>query len=419
MVARGSGVNLLVWSQYFWPEHFRINELVLALRGQGVTVSVLTGKPNYPAGTIFPGYRAGGLMIEDYEGITVRRIPLWPRGYRSAMGLLLNYLSFVISGVLFAPWLLRGQAVDAILVYAPSPLLQTLPAIFCAWIKRAPLILWVQDIWPEAIESTGFIRNRWLLKGVEGVMRLIYRHCDSILIQSEAFRPSVERLAASPEKIRFYPNAAEDWPEAGPVNSAGTSALAAEMARYFSVVFAGNLGKAQACGTMLKAAERLKSHGDIRFFLIGDGSEAPVLQRIIQERQLDNVIMTGPQPASAMPALLAGSSVLLLSLAGDAALTATIPSKLQTYLTAGKPVLACVTGEAARIVAAADAGLSCPGGDAEALARTVLKLRDLPAERLAEMGANGRAYAKAHFGLGKLTVELIDHIKTLIQSCAK
>ena len=408
-------MNLLVWSQYFWPENFRINDLVLALQRQGVHVSILTGKPNYPDGRIFPGYRASGLMVEDYQGMAVRRIPLWPRGYRSAVGLLLNYVSFVISGVLFAPWLLRGQTVDAVLVYAPSPLLQTLPAIFCAWIKRAPLILWVQDIWPEAIESTGFIRNRWLLKGVESIMRLIYRHCDSILIQSEAFRPSVERLLADREKIRFYPNAAEDWPESPGADSAEIKVLAADMARYFSVVFAGNLGKAQACGTMLEAAERLKSHTNIRFYLVGGGSEAPVLQAIIRERNLENVVMTGTLPASAMPAILAGSSVLLLSLAGDAALTATIPSKLQTYLSAGKPVLASVTGEAARIVTEADAGLACPGGDAPALADTVLRLHALPQRRLAEMGANGRAYARAHFGLEQLSAELIDHIHVLVE----
>ncbi len=159
-------MNLLIWTQYFWPENFHINEVARGLRSQGVEVTVLTGKPNYPEGRIFYGYRSTGIQREMHDGFEVIRIPMRERGAGSATGLVGNYLSFVFSGYLFAPVALRDTKVEAVFVYAPSPLIQALPAIFLAWLKDAPLVLWVQDIWPDALQATGFVRNRLLLRMV-------------------------------------------------------------------------------------------------------------------------------------------------------------------------------------------------------------------------------------------------------------
>ena len=186
-------MRVLIWTQYFWPENFHINEVALSLLAQGVEVTVLTGKPNYPEGKIFVGYKAIGIQKDKYYGFDVIRIPLWQRGKNSGLGLLINYLSFILSGYLFAPYALRGKKFDVVFVYAPSPLLQALPAIYVAWLKRAPLVLWVQDIWPDALVATGFIKNRWILYMVGLVVRYVYHFSDTILIQSEGFRASVER----------------------------------------------------------------------------------------------------------------------------------------------------------------------------------------------------------------------------------
>ena len=408
-------MKLLVWTQYFWPEHFGINALATALRGRGVDVAVLTGKPNYPEGKFYSGYRSCGLMRENFGNIEVMRIPLRPRGYRSALGLMLNYLSFVVSGYVWGPWILRGRSVDAVLVYAPSPLLQALPAIFVAWLKRAPLILWVQDIWPEALSATGFVKNRWILQGVEWLVRYIYRHSDAILIQSEGFRPSVERRAHDREKIQYYPNAAEIRPPESPSDQP-VSELERDIRQHFSIVFAGNIGIAQSCETIVEAAEWLRDRPAVRFYLVGSGSQAPIMAQLIANKGLDSIVMIGAMPAKAMPSLYAASSVLLLSLRDDPALSATIPSKLQSYLTAAKPIIACMNGEGSRIVRLAGAGLSCPAGDARALAEAVLSLYHMPRSKLAALGENGRKYARLHFDLEARVSELVDHVTALVQT---
>jgi len=180
-------MRILIVSQYFWPESFVINDIARSLALKGHNVTVLTGKPNYPEGKIAAGYRAWGIQQELYAGAEVIRVPLVPRGNGSPWRLALNYLSFIFSGMTLAPFVLRGWAYDLVFVYAPSPLLQALPAVLLAWLKRAPLVVWVQDLWPESLMATGFVKNRWMIKVVEALVRYVYHRADSILIQSEAF----------------------------------------------------------------------------------------------------------------------------------------------------------------------------------------------------------------------------------------
>jgi len=166
-------MRVLLISQYFWPETFGINALVRALRERGVEITVLTGKPNYPDGQVFAGYSAWGVQRESFEGVEVIRLPLFPRGKRSSLRLALNYMSFVAAGLVLGPWLLRRRIFDVVFVYAPSPLLQALPAIWLSWLKRAPFALWVQDLWPESLSATGFVKNRLALGLVARIVRFI------------------------------------------------------------------------------------------------------------------------------------------------------------------------------------------------------------------------------------------------------
>jgi glycosyltransferase involved in cell wall biosynthesis len=405
-------MKVLIWTQYFWPENFHINSVARALFEQGVEVTVLTGKPNYPEGKLFPGYRAGGVHREKYSGFDVIRIPLRERGIGSAKGLALNYLSFIISGYLFAPFVLRGKKFDVVFVYAPSPLLQALPAIFVARLKQAPLVLWVQDLWPEALHATEFVKNRRLLHIVRMLVRGIYRFSDSILIQSEAFRSSIERLAIPKEKIRFFPNAAEDtFSETSRAHQ--DSGLAQDAGQSFSILFAGNIGTAQSCETIVEAAILLQNVQSIRFHFFGSGSMAETISKSISENKLANVVMMGRVSSEKMASIYESASVLLLSLRDDPALSATIPSKLQSYLAAGKPIIVSSNGESANIIGKANAGLSCPAGDAQALAKAVLRLYEmLPAER-ARLGMNGRKYFMDNFYMPDRVAELVAHFNDI------
>lgn len=402
-------MNLLVVSQYFWPENFRINDLVKTLTAKGVHVDVVTGQPNYPGGQVYDGYHGGNFTKESWGNATVHRLPLVPRGRASAIRLVLNYLSFVVSGVLLAPWALRRKPIDVVLVYAISPILQAIPAILMKWIKGAKLVIWVQDLWPESLEATGFVRKPWLLAMVRILVRWIYRHADLILVQSEAFIAPVTALADA-GKICYYPNSADDVFTSSPVDD---ECKISGLETGFSVVFAGNLGTAQAVDTIIDAAELLKDSPDIRLILVGSGSRAAWLQSQVEQRGLSNVLLAGQQPLSAMPAILRRAGALLVTLKDEAIFRHTVPSKMQAYLAAGRPIVACLNGEGARIIAQAGAGVSCPAENAVALAQAIASLHEMSDEGRAQLGKNGRRYFEQHFDSNMLTQSLIMHFEKL------
>lgn len=403
-------MKILVSSQHFWPENFRINDLVQALIDRGLEVDVLTGKPNYPEGQYYPGYRGWGCQEEQWSGCTVFRVPLAARGAGGALRLVINYLSFIGAGLLFAPWLLRRRRYSVIFVYASSPLLQAIPAIFLAWRKRCPLIIWVQDLWPESLAATGYVRNRFILTGVGRIVRFIYRHSDLLLIQSRAFRPSVAEAAAG-QPIVYYPNFVEAAFRAPPNGTQQPDVAGLDTG--FPVVFAGNIGTAQAVDVIPAAAELLRDYADIRFVVLGGGSRRNWLRREVQVRGLSNVYIPGRYPLEAMPGILRKASALLVTLADKPVFSATVPSRLQTCLATGRPVVVSMNGEGARLVMEAEAGLAAPAEDPRALADAILQLyRMAPADR-DKMGENGRRYASRYFDRDLLIDQLLGHFKSL------
>jgi glycosyltransferase involved in cell wall biosynthesis len=399
-------MRVLIVSQYFWPETFRINELVRSLVARGVDVDVLTGKPNYPEGKIYPGYRAAGSMHECWHGANVFRVPLFPRGFRSGVHLFLNYLSFMFSGAIAGPWGLRNTKSDVIFVYAPSPLLQALPAIFIGWIKRIPVVVYVQDLWPESLEATGYVSNRLVIRMVELLVKVIYRHSDLILVSSRPFKDSIRRFSPSAE-IVYYPNSV-DASFSDP--DSGLKPDLPALDNGFCVVFAGNVGAAQAINVIYEAAERLRGYRDIRLVVLGSGSELEWLRTQIGESGLSNLILAGRFPVQAMPYLLARADALLVTLADQQIFAATVPNKIQAYMAVGRPIIASMNGEGARLVQEADAGISVPAEDGAALADAILKLHAMPAADRDRLGENGRNYYRQHFDHEQLVDELIGHL---------
>lgn len=401
-------MRVLVVSQYFWPEGFRINEVVRSLVEKGVEVDVLTGKPNYPEGKLFNGYRAGGCQVESWAGAAVYRVPLFPRGARSAWRLALNYMSFIITGLLFGPWLLRKRQYDVVFVYGLSPILLAIPAIFLAWIKRRKLIVWVQDLWPESLSATGYLRNPRVLRAVEWVVRWIYRRTDLLLVQSRAFEAPVAALAPG-KPIAYYPNSVDGTFAEPPSPDVALPDVPA-LDEGFAVVFAGNVGAGQAVEVMVEAASLLKEAPQIRFVVFGQGSRWDWMREQVQARGLTNLHLPGRFPVNTMPGLMQKAGALLVTLADEPIFAMTVPNKVQAYMAAGRPILACLNGEGARLVTLAQAGLSVPAQDARALAAAVMQLYKMPAEQRAQLGANGRRYFKTHFEHDKLVNELLAHL---------
>jgi glycosyltransferase involved in cell wall biosynthesis len=402
-------MRVLVVSQYFWPESFRINELATALNAKGVEVEVLTGKPNYPTGKIFMGYHVWGCIRELFHGIPLHRVPLIPRG-RGGLRLALNYLSFVLSGLLFAPWLLRGRRFDAIFVFAPSPILQAIPAIWLGWLKQCPVLIWVQDLWPESLSANGHVTHPGVLRAAEHLIRWIYRKVDLLLVPSRAFIPRVQALAAETPVV-YYPNSfLKDEP-----GTARQDVYCQGFDCGFPVLFAGNLGTAQAVHVVLEAATLLCNEPDIRLVMLGDGSRRDWMMQQAAARGLGNLVFPGQFPVEAMPFLMGRAAALLVTLADSEIFRLTIPSKIQAYMAAGRPIVACLNGAGAEVVDEAGAGVTVAAEDGAALARTIRALYAQPEEVRAAMGARGRRYYDQHFSHEKLMDDLI----VLLNQCAQ
>ena len=402
-------MNILIFSKHFWPESFRINELAQDLRNEGNHVSVLTGKPNYPGGNIFPGYKASGSQTDSFDGITIRRVPMLPRGKRGFLGLLLNYVSFNLSAMFYAPFLLRKEKIDVIFVYGTSPLIQGLSAIPIKFIYNAKLVVWVQDLWPEDLVTTGHVKNTntTVLKINEWAARVLYKFTDQILIQSESFRAPVTRLAPNKE-ILFLPNAAER----SVFEKSNQFILPPNLVFLkdgFNVVFAGNIGNNQSIETIVSAAEILKHKEEIKIVMVGSGSRSSFLKEEVDKRDLSNLIVAGRYPSDLMPAIFNYSQILLVSLAKKDSLSWTVPCKVQAYFAAGKPVVASLDGEGARIVNESGAGRVCPAEDPQSLAACILELYAMSNSERSEMGKKGRIYAERHYHPTKIARQLLSY----------
>ncbi len=407
-------MRILIFSQYFWPESFRINALAVALQAQGHEVSVLTGKPNYPEGQFFSGYRGWGVQQETWRGMPIYRIPMLARGKQRALKLAFNYLSFIVSGVLFAPFVLRKQKFDVIFVYAPSPIFQVIPASFLGWLKRVPVVLWVQDLWPQSAQATGYVKSSFLLKLLEKLVCFAYAHTDLLLVQSQAFAVPVAQLAPKHIPVVYYPNSVEDAFYAP--QPMGVPEVNALQNAVFSVLFAGNVGTAQSVETIVDAAKLLKSYPEISIVMMGSGSMSGWIAEQKQQYALDNLHLVGRFAAETMPILMRKASVLLVILKKDPIFAMTIPSKIQAYLATARPIIACMDGEGARLIQEAEAGLSVAAEDAAGLTQAILTLYQTPAPAREAMGLRGQAYYKQYFDEQKLTTELVRHFEVLIKN---
>lgn len=400
-------MRILIVSQYFWPESFRINDLVRTLAEKGIEVDVLTGKPNYPEGRIHSGYRMGGCQVESWHGATLYRVPLIPRGRKGALRLAANYLSFIFSGSLVGPWLLRGRGYDAIFVYGVSPIFQAIPALLIGALKRSPVLVWVQDLWPESLKATGYVDNPRVLAFFGWMVGRVYRHANVLLAQSRAFLPFINALAPG-KAVRYFPNSVDDT--FGKPSTVALPQIPA-LDQGFPVVFAGNIGVGQAVEVIVEAASLLQSHPDIRFVVVGEGSRRDWMCEQVKARGLTNLHLPGRYPVETMPGLMQKAGALLVSLADEPIFAATVPNKVQAYLASGRPVVASLNGEGARVVNEAGAGLTCPAGDARALAAAVLALFQMPAIDRAQLGENGRRYFRDHFDHNMLTDQLIGYLQ--------
>lgn len=388
-------MKILIVSQYFWPETFRINDLAEGLIERGHEVTVLTGIPNYPDGEFFKGYGFFKQLRQNYKGIKILRVPLIPRGNGSGKRLALNYLSFAFLAGIFAPFLC-GLKYDLIFVYQLSPVTVAIPAIVLKKLKQIPIFFWIQDLWPESLSATGAVSSARILNGVRKLVNFIYRHCDRILIQSPAFAPLIESQGISPHRITYFPNSVEKLYVPIPMKSSSDGI--AELPSGFRIMFAGNIGAAQDFPTILAAADILRDYHDIHWVIIGEGRARSWVEAEINKTGLrDNVHLLGRFPMESMPYFFSRADAMLVTLKNEPIFSITIPSKIQSYLACGRPIVAALDGEGGRVVVDSGSGFTSPPEDAEALAESVLAMYRMPKEEREAMGIRGRKYCEENF----------------------
>jgi len=401
-------VRILIISQHFWPEHFRINDLADGLVERGHDVTVLTGSPNYPAGRFYKGY---GLFNkpELRNGVKIRRTPLIPRGSGKSLGLILNYLSYMISATLAAPFLCRGRF-DLIFVFQVTPVTVGIPAAFLRRLKRAPILFWVLDLWPESVAAVSRFRAPWLLKGIDLLVRYIYKQCDRILYSSKGFASSIQSRGVEPSSLSYFPN----WVE--PIGSSEIEPPL-KLPEGFRVLFAGNVGEAQDFGTILDAAEHLRDHSDIQWIILGEGRQWGWVKEQVQARGLSSCFhLLGRFPAHTMPSFFNQADALLVTLKRDPVFALTVPGKVASYMSCGRPILAALDGESAAVIREARAGFVVPSGDSRGLAGITLNMYRLPINERTEMGQFAKSFCEAHFNREQLFTELESHMEDLVGS---
>ena len=408
-------MKVLVVTQYFWPESFRINDVVSSLVDSGLEVDVLTGKPNYPDGKIFNGYRVWDCQIEHKFGSSIFRVPLIPRGNKSKFNLALNYFSFIIFGVIQGTWMVRKNKYDLVFVYGLSPILLSIPGVFISKIKGIQIILWVQDLWPESLLATKSVQNSLVISMVGLVVKWIYQSMDLILVQSHAFIDEVKKMTTEKE-IKYYPNSVDPSFYNYSLNKQIDIEEEQKNDGKFNVVFAGNIGIGQGIEVILEAAKILSDIDNIQFVIYGSGSRLEWLEEQKKQNNLKGIILKGRHPVESMPQLLSNANALLVTLSDEPIFAKTIPNKIQAYLAVGRPILACLNGEGARVVNEAKAGIAVPAGDSKRLSEAILDLYKLSEKEMTIYGKNGREYYEKNFKHEKLIKILISEFENLIKN---
>jgi glycosyltransferase involved in cell wall biosynthesis len=400
-------MKILVVTQYFWPENFRINDLCLELKKRGHEITVLTGVPNYPEGNLYPEYEENSEKFKGLNGIEILRVPMMVRG-KTKLQLLFNYLSFMVSCTIIGSWKVRGRSYDVIFVCQLSPATVAIPGLIISKIKGVPTVMWILDLWPDTLKAVGMVTNDFLLKVLQVTMNLIYTRFGLIIVQSKSFKKKIKSLIADKTDVHYIPT----WAEDNFSSVCEKSHSNGFKDRVFTVAFAGNIGNAQDVYCIVKAANELKQYSHIHFNIIGDGREAAGVSRSISQYGLRKTVkMLGRHPLEKMPKFYQEADAMIISLQHKELYAMTIPGKLQSYLAAGKAIVGAIDGEAQMIIKEAKAGYCVASGDYIGLAEVILKMSKLTPHQMSIFEKNARNYYVEEFSRSKI----IDRFEILLR----
>ncbi len=395
-------MKIFIVCQYFYPEQFRVNDICFELAKEGHEVTVLTGLPNYPSGTVEKQYRWFQKRKEEINGVHVVRSWLLGRG-KGSLRLTLNYLTFAISASLKT--LFSKRDFDLILVYQLSPVTMALPGILQKKLSGKPMIIYCHDLWPESIASAGFSPDSFLYRMLLFLSWWIYVNADLILTSSQLFEEYFRETLKISGAISHLPVYAEEVFEK--IDAARTDK------KTLDLVFAGNIGEMQSVDTIILAANELKDEKNIFFHIIGDGSSLNKCRKLSAELGTSNIIFHGRHPVTEMPRFYEMADAFLITLKKNKVISYTLPNKVQSYMAAGKPIIGAIDGETREVIDRANCGLCVPAEDYQKLA-DIIRQFAYNIDNALTLGRNARLYYDENFSKEKY----MDRLNSLIQEIA-
>ncbi len=410
MSKSGSHQKILVITQHFWPEAFRINDLCDFLIDKDCEIDVLCGIPNYPKGKFYQNYSYFQNRRQQHHNVNIRRAFEIPRGNNSDFRIFVNYISFPIASLFHLPRLLTKRY-DKIFIFQTSPVMMGIVGIFLRKIKKIETTMYVLDLWPENLFSVLDIKNTLTRKIATKVSRWHYRNVDKLIALSEKMQECLLSFTDLPEdKIIVLPQVCEKIYE----NDIQDNGLVTRFKNGFNVLFTGNISPAQSFETILKAAEYLDKQGvhDINWIVVGDGMSKPWLEKEVSILGLSkNFYFEGFKPITDIPKYTPLADVLIACLKKSELLEATIPAKVMSYIAAGRPIILAMDGEVQDLINhKIKCGYASPTGDWKTLANNINRLHNLTSNQRNQMGKRARDYHFKHFERNMIYQQLYNFI---------
>lgn len=358
--------KILIVTEYFYPEEFKINEIAIEWKNKGYEVDILTQNPTYPYGQIFENYKNNWFSKESYEGMTVYKVKAIT-GYKTSLfKKLLKYFSFMILGSIVS--LKIGKRYDYVFGFDVGALTGMVPAVILKQFYKKPVTLWIQDIWPDSVYAYGFKKTKFLEFFLNGFVRYVYRHTSSFAISAKGFEKKILPFTDNSKEIIYAPN----W--ADYLNKDLDKFIFSDDDKIH-FTFAGNIGTVQNLDNIIEAFGKLNNEhlNKAQLNIVGDGSHLEKLKNTVNENDFKNIIFWGRKPREEIYKYLEASDFLIVSLIDKEIFSLTVPAKTQTYIATGKPIIAIINGEAADIIKENELGLVCSPDNLEEIKSTFME----------------------------------------------
>ena len=347
-------MNILIVSQYFWPENFRINEISKFLAKKGHKVDVFTTYPNYPFKNVYNNLKYDDKKYD--KNINIIRIPSVSRTSGKFLNIFLNYFTFIISGIFFSHFKLRKRNYDYILTFATSPVTVNLLSIYINYFKRSNLVMWLLDYWPDIIFELKYVKSKFNKVLLNKIVKYIYRKQNCILVQSKSYLKKLSKLETNfdKNKLIYFPS----WPEEiKEFKNKNIDKIFKSNSKELKIVFTGNVGEAQGFEKVIELCHRVK---EIKFkiFVIGTGRWIFNIKNQIRKKNIKNIYFFGHRPVNKIYPFLKNADILLVTLKSGEVFNATIPGKFSTYLKFNKPILGLLGGETKNLINQNDLGFA-------------------------------------------------------------